>query len=194
MITRADLIKKIKTELPQIKKPEKYADVILAGVALKAYDSASSRKRSDFLEAGKIQEHIFTNSYMTFGLLIPIREASKIFVIMSTRVGLIFSFSRARQTLEHERSLLFSHINSEPHIKRLITKPLKLSPNAALDAIKNKMYSGNEMKQTSTYERVYTYLTRNGVKPRGYMWMGVRTIPISHYYLSKKSLGFLGKK
>ena len=186
MITRADLIKNIQAEFPGMIKTGDYANLILQGVKLKAYDSGTAKKRKDFLQPG-IKEHVFSRSYLKLDLLVSMREADRMTVIASQRVGMIFSFSTARNVLNRERELLFAHIVSEPSIIRHVAKSLKLSLTASIDQIKNRMNSGDLMKQVGTYEKVYRDLIKYGVRPRGYMWLGVRTIPVSLYYLSNKS-------
>lgn len=194
MINGTDLTKKIKSEFPRIRKPRDYANVILEGVKLRAFNSSSAKKRGDFLESGKIKEHVFVNSYLKLGLLVSIREADKIPVIASARVGLIFSYSYARQILNDEKDSLFAHIVSEPNIKSHVTNALKLSSASSIETIKSKMSSGDLMRQAGVYEKVYRNLVGNGVRPKGYMWLGVRTIPVSHYYLSNKSKNLLVKE
>jgi len=193
VISKRNLSKNIKTEFPRMRNTVDYANLILEGVKLRAFNSGSAKKRKDFLKSGKIKVHVFTNSYTKLNLLISKREADRITVMVSARVGFIFSFKLAGKILNREQELLFSHIVSEPSIKKHITKPLKLSPTATINTIKNKMCSGILMKQAGTYDKVFTNLMKNGVPPKSYMWFGVRTIPISHYYLSNKSKRLLVK-
>lgn len=188
MTTRAELVKNIKNEFPRITFPEDYAELILAGIKLQAIDSDSSRRRKDFFVAGKIKVHVFNNSYLKLGLLVAIKGADRLIVLVSRRAGVfLFNFSRAREILNMEKESLFAHIVSDPSIKKHVTSVLKLSSASSIDVIRTKMNSGDLMKQAGTYDKVFRNLTKNGVRPKGYMWFGVRTIPISHYYLSSKS-------
>ena len=51
---------------------------------------------------------------------------------------------------------------------------------------------GNAIKQVGIYKRVYEKIKRM-TSVEGYMWMGVVTIPASHYYLSDLSNSLLRK-
>lgn len=193
MISRKDLLKNLKEEFPRIKKHGDYANLLLEGAKLRSHSRDSSKKRSDFLKSGKVKTHVFVNAYTKLDLLVTMQQADRITVLVSARFKFIFSFARAQQILDHEKGLLFKHIILEPRITTIVAKALKLPTGATLNAIRNKMNSGHVMKQASLYNDVFLALRKQNITLKGYAWFGVRTIPISRYYLSKKSKKLLGK-
>lgn len=193
MISRAQLSKNIKNEFPRIKNISQYADLILEGKQLKAINSASSRKRREFLASGKVKTHVFSRAYLKLNLLVPIKGADKTYVLVSARAGMFFNYASAGRVLNYEKDLLIKHLALDPNAKNKIAKLFKLSPVSSVDTIRSKMDSGDMMKQAGVYDRVFSTLKKNGITPRGYMWYGVRTIPVSKYYLSNKSKSLLRK-
>ena len=192
MNLQAWLTKEIHRQHQNIRKPEGYADVILEGIELEALDINSAKRRKEFLKSKRIKEHVFVQSYTKFNFLTAIKDAEQMPVIASSS-GLLFDYTNAQSLLASEQASLFKHINSDVRVKIIVIKSLNLLPSATVSMIKNKMIHGDLFQQASIYEKVFRDLGKNGITPQGYGFLGVRTTPISHYYLSISSNNIIAR-
>ena len=183
MVSRNRLILEIKNRFPTIRKPEDYAEVILEGIRLKALDRSSSRRKKEFK---KIKTHVFSKSHKDLKLIIKIEKADHSISPIAERDKVVFDFNKAQIILNHEKGLLLKHISKDDKVKNICIKTLKLK-QSSIASIKNKLGEGNIFKQGSTYEKVFNVLRDNKIKQVGYLWFGVRPIPIPKYYLSNKA-------
>ena len=179
---------------PSIRKPRDYAKVIVAGLRLKARDARSAKKRVDFLATRQIKPHTFVQSYMKRGILTPIRNAERRTVVCSERLkNLLFSTRVGYSALNTERRGLIDHVRLDAHALSVVARALKLDPGAGVADVQKEMERGDLFQQVGTYESAYNELGRQGVLRRGYKWLGVRTTPVSRYYLSRQSDGMLAR-
>ena len=183
MISRNKLILEIRNKFPTIRKPEDYADIISEGIRLKALDSDSSRRKSEFR---KIKTHAFSKSHKDLKLTIKIDKADHSISPVAERDTVVFDFNKAQIILNREKGFLMKHISNDDQVKNISVKTLKLQQNS-ITSIKNKLDEGNIFKQGNTYEKVFNILQDNKIKSTGYLWFGVRPISIPKYYLSNKA-------
>ena len=185
--SKKTLTAEIRKTFQNIRKPEDYANVIQEGLRLQAVDRDSAIKRREFLASMVVKAHAFVQSYIKFSLLIPIKNADRNTVIASARKGLLYSTHDAQNVLDLENKLLLQHVESDYHVKAIVLKSLKLLPSPTNNTIQSKLSSGNVFQRATVYEKVFADLGKNAVPRKGYKWVGVRTRPVSHYYLSPKA-------
>lgn len=187
------LTEEIQKQLPHITKPHNYANLILEGIRINATNKNNAVKRRKFLESGIITSSTFNSAYSRQGLLVQLPNVDKTFAVSSTRrTGLSFSPSLTLSYLNYERHYLYTHMIKNHRIKKIVCGVLKMPVSASMDSIQKKMESGHAIKQVSLYRQIYEKIKRTE-SVNGYMWMGVVTIPASHYYLSDLSHSLICK-
>lgn len=184
MVSSNKLILEIRNNFPTIRKPEDYVNIILEGIRLKALDRNSSKRKSKFR---KIKTNAFSKSHKVLKSLIKIDNMDHSVSPMSERDAVVFNFTKAQLTLNHEKNLLLKHIDTNKKVKDLSIKILKLLKTSTTNTIRIKLDEGDIFKQGSTYEKVFNTLKDNNIKPSGYLWFGIRPINIPKYYLSDKA-------
>ncbi|MBI5146777.1 MAG: hypothetical protein HZA84_06105 [Thaumarchaeota archaeon] len=192
VVSITTLAKEIQKQFPRVIKPNNYADLILEGKKINATNKNNAVKRRKFLESGIVTPSTFNSSYSRLGLLVQLPNMDKTFATSSSRRGLSFSPSLTLSWLNYERYYMYKHIVKNLQIKKIVCSVLKIPINSSLDSIQKKMELGNAIKQVGIYKRVYEKIKRTQ-SVEGYMWMGVVTIPASHYYLSDLSNSLLRK-
>lgn len=183
----------IRLAFPSLKKPQAYAEVIMAGHRLKARDRNSARKRAEFLKGGQIKPHTFDQAYSKRGILKPIKNAERRTVVVSVRGGGFVFGHEAYSVARTEREAMLDHAKRDAHVLAIILKVLRLSKEGKITDVRAVLERGDLFSQVATYEKVYSELGRHGISPEGYMWLGIRTVPVSHYYLSRQSIRMLAK-
>lgn len=176
-----------------MRNTDDYADVILVAISLRALDYGSAKNRRDFLRSGKIKISSFSSSYTKYNLLTAIKNADTNTIISSGRLGLLFVQSDQKRAIMYEQKLLFDHMSTNSHVQTIVRLSLKMPSTSSISQIKNRISSGNLYHQASVFEKVFSDLGKNGIIPKGYFSLGVRTTPISHYYLSQKWKNILSK-
>lgn len=190
----ACLTDEIGSLFPLLRKPQEYTKVILAGLRLKARNSRSARKRTDFLKAGQIKPHTFVQAYTKRCILTPIKNAERHTVICSARLkNLVFSYKVGFNALNTERRAMLDHAKHDAHVLTVMVKILRLAQGSGVVDVQKTMERGDLFHQVSTYENAYNELGKQGIPRQGYRWLGVRTTPVSHYYLSQQSSDMLTK-
>ena len=183
----------IRSRFPSLREPQAYADVIMAGHRLKARDRHSAKKRAEFLRGGQIKSHTFDQAYSKRGILMPIKDAERRRMVASER-GKCFVFGQeASNALTTERSAMLDHAGRDAHVLAVIVKFLKLAKDSKIADVQSVLERGDLFSQVATYEKVYNELGRHGIPREGYAWLGIRTVPVSHYYLSRQSIKMLAK-
>lgn len=178
---------------PRLRKSQEYAKVILAGHRLKTLDSRSAKRRMEFLKGDQIKPHVFFQAYTKRGILISCKNAERDSVIFSERnKGIVFGRA-ARTILDWERDALLSHAKQDAHVLAIVMKVLKLASDTSIMGAQRAMEAGNLFSQVGTYEKVYDQLGKNRIPPKGYKFLGIRTVPVSHYYLSQQSKTMLAE-
>jgi len=193
MVDRRKLIINLSNKFSRIRFPQDYADILLSGLKLQALDRKSARRRSDFSKIFNHKVHAFTKCHKELDLLIKVENAEYTISPMSEREYVVFDFAKAQRILNLEKDLLLKHIGDRQLVREITTTKLKISMNSSLTAIRRKMNEGNIFKQGSTYEKIFDKLKDNKIRSTGYLWFGIRPIPMPNYYLSRKSIGLLNK-
>lgn len=193
MVDRRKLIIIIRNKFPRIRFPEDYADILLSGLKLKALDRKSAKRRRDFSNVFNHKVHAFSKCHKELDLLIKVEKAEYNISPMSEREYVVFDFSKAQKILNLEKDLLLEHIGDSQRVRKITTTKLKISVNSSLTSIRRKMNEGNIFKQGSTYEKIFDELKDNKIRSTGYLWFGIRPIPIPNYYLSRKAIGLINK-
>ena len=176
-----------------LREPQEYAEVIMAGHRLKARDRNSARRRAEFLRGGQIKAHTFDQAYSKRGILTPIKNAERRTVIASSRSdGFVFGHE-ASSMVKTEREGMLEHAKKDSHVLAVIVKVLKLAQGSKIADVRSVLERGDLFSQVATYEKVYNELGRHGIPREGYAWLGIRTVPVSHYYLSRQSIRMLAK-
>ena len=178
---------------PNIRKPKDYTAVIMEGMKLNAVDRSSAKKRREFLASGIVKINAFVQSYTKLCLLLPIKNADHNTVIASAREGLLYSTPGAQRVLDRENKLLLQHVKSDYHVKAIVLKSLKLPLTSPIRVIRDKLSSGTVFNRAAIYERVFADLGKNAIPRKGYQWAGVRTTPVSHYYLDLQARRIIQK-
>ena len=189
-VSRDALAEEIKKIFPDIKVPQDYADVVLEGIKLKAVDRDSSIKRRVFLTSKIIKANAFVQSYSKYNLLIAIKNADRNNYVHTAREGAKYFVEDALRVLNRENKLLLQHVKTDHHVMAIVSKSLKL-PTSSISSIQNKLSTGDPFQRVSVYERVFADLGKNNIPRNGYMWVGTRTRPVSHYYLSLRTHNIL---
>lgn len=183
---RQAVASEVRAEVPEIRKPEAYADVLLRALSLGALNRTTARDRRTFLKSTNITASIFQRCYTVYDFLVKHADPNSRPVVMSERTILtpeyIFSPGCGSETLEHERSLMLKHIKADPHLQDVVAKYLKI-PHGSIDGIARKLVRGNLFKQVRIYNDVFQNIIRNGIAPKGYVVLKVVTIPVSKYCL-----------
>ena len=191
LITKKQLTKNIKLTFPRLNKPEKYADLILMAVKLRADNRTKAVKRKLFLESGEIPASIFDAAYLKYDILVARRNADKTLAISSQRAGLLFASGHALSVLATELYLLYQQISEDNNLRIIVCKILNLSIKSNNTSIQSKIENGLYLAQVGTYKKVYDGIRKRGFMPKGYMSMSVTTLPASLYYLSDLSKSIL---
>ena len=188
--SRDALIEEIKEIFPDIKVPQDYANVVLEGIKLNAVDRDSSIKRRVFLASKIVKANAFVQSYSKYNLLIAIKNADRNNYVHTAREGAKYFVNDALRVLNLENKLLLQHVRTDHHVRTIVSKSLKL-PTASISSIQNKLSTGDPFQRVSVYEKVFADLGKNSIPRKGYMWVGARTRPVSHYYLSLRTHNIL---
>ena len=191
MVSRANVLKNFQNKFRAITKPEDYVEVILQGWSLDAIDRDSAKRSKDFYKNRKIKEHVFAKCHKDLDLLVKLDDVDRSVSPMSERDKVVFKFSKAEIILDQEKSLLLDHISNNGGVKKITTDRLKLPATTPVSTIKKILDSGDIFKQGSTYEKIFNALKDNRVRSTGYLWFGIRPVPIPVYHLSKKSINLI---
>jgi len=105
----------------------------------------------------------------------------------------LFDQSEQRRAITYEQKLLFEHMPTNFHVQTVVRLSLKIPSTSSMSQIKNRICSGNLYHQASIFEKVFSDVGKNGIIPKGYFSLGVRTTPISHYYLSPRSKNIISE-
>lgn len=169
---------------PSLKRPLDYADVLIEASRLKAFDGASARARGKFR---RIKLHAFAQCHKSLGLLRQIRDANNMAVPVSERDPAIFRFQRAQAVLDIEKGLLMHHAESNDGIRRLCALALRMDARSTISQIRSRINEGNLFKQAGSYERAYCRIKGSGIRMAGYLFFGIRSVPVPKYYLTQKA-------
>ena len=187
------LAERIADSSPRLRKPQEYAQVIVTGRRLKALDPRSAKRRTDFLKDDQITTSIFSLAYTKRDILIPCKNAERDSVIYSARNESFVFGTTARAILDCERNALLDHAKQDAHVLAVVLQALKLSSDTDIVDTQTAMKQGSLFHQVNTYEKVYDQLGRNRIPPKGYKFLGIKTVPVSHYYLSQQSKTMLAE-
>ncbi|GEM_PF-6795715 len=190
MVSRANVTKNFQNKFRET-KPDNYVEVILKGWELGAIDRDSAKRSRDFFKNRKIKQHVFTKCHKEMDLLVKIDDADRSVSPMSERDKVVFKFEKAREILEQEKDLLLEHMSNNDKVKKITTDRLKLPISTTVNAIKRILDSGDVFKQGSIYEKIFNALKDNNIRSTGYLWFGIRPVPIPMYHLSRKAINLI---
>lgn len=174
-ISKNKVINELKKTLPQVRKYEGIADVLIAGKSINAIDESSRAKKWQFLERGNVTSNAFYRT-CKHGLLDKQESARRTFVVSDR--GIRLKDKKATfKALKHEQIGLLKHLATSSATRKLISDFLSLS-TSNLRSINQKLKQGNSQDQLVIYSKVVEYLIKEKKynKNYDYYWMGFRNI------------------
>lgn len=180
-ISKIKLIREIQKRFPKIRKPENYANVLLAGVELHATNSNNGKTRWQFINAGA-KPSSFSGSYSKYGLL-DRKEAPRVRILKYGRGTAPRNDSAMKQALEYERQGLFTHLTISATARKTVADALNV--RNSISAIRNMMETGAIRQQVEVYAKIFSLLQVKGQynKNYNYVVLGFRFLP-DKYWLS----------
>lgn len=188
MVDKRKLSIRIKNKFPKLRFPQDYSNVLLSGWELKAIDKKSAKRSSNFSKINKIKVHVFSKCHRELDLLDKVERAEFSVSPMSERETVVFKFDEAQRILNIEKELILDHIEDSEKIQRILSKKLKFPLNSTVNKIKKFLNLGSVFKQGSSYEKIFNILKDSKIRSTGYLWFGIRPMPIPNYYLSKSAI------
>ena len=198
-INKKSLSDEIMEQMPTIKKPEEYADLILEGKRLGAVDKIHAVKRlgavdkihavkrKTFLESNIISASIFQSSYSRLGFLDKLASMDKTIGVFSTRhQNSVFAYSMILSYLNYERYLLYKQMLRDRRVKKILCDVLNISIQTSTESIENKMQFGTPYNQVEIYKKIYDKVKRERIQT-DCMHLGVVRMPAFRYCLSDLS-------